>query len=1045
MTTDQPTDSEQVNDADDFDDSAVEIYGHLIEDDDDRAPTSQNMREWLDRLTVSLVGEAERAPKAGDQGIIYSIKLGKEKAWGSDVAIGIGVAKRLKSGLWGAPKDITNACAPPESIRGAYEAIDHQLARELMATTHAKDGYYYYRNKALNGEPESGDLLKRIVETGRARLVGKGMVQWSTSRNAHYTYIEEDQQQWRVSITSLRSRVLLTCPPCYIDLEQQCCGPMAGLDPRAVPLLYQAPPIPSQDLPAIHSVLQQFLPSLLSPNDNPEPAPTAQFAYALIDGYVTIHAASAAQHWDMAGEVLLPLVRYGDHLLPLGDQRATSQRSGSVITRDLVREQQHIQQLKALGLFQCKKHLRFEANGQLQRQQDVQQLCWVHLGEYTPTSRPRSSGPDYLSISSDLLAQLQAAGWQQLLENGDMKSAEIVLADHWNATVNDEEDSSWFDVSLGIEINGEEVDSLPILRQLAALSEESIQNLPKHDTEDAQRVLLPLDDKRLVALPITQVMELYRALIELFTASERRIQLTKWDFEATESLERLGSRWQGSPRLKNIQHELRRVAERGLDTIPQLSGLQATLRPYQEHGVQWLSTLRRLNLGGLLADDMGLGKTIQTLAFIQLQRQQEPGIKPVLVIAPVSTLGNWEREAKRFTPDVRCHRYHGPQRNHIQLQNPRFHVFLTSYATLLRDQKHFQPIEWSLVVCDEAQSLKNPQSQQGKAIRELHSEQRLALSGTPMENHLGELWALMHWVEPGLLGSRAQFERSFRSPIEKLADRQRQEALARRIAPVILRRTKENVLTELPERIEMIHRLELGNVQATLYESIRAAMDDQVREAIAAKGISGAKLEFLEALLRLRQICCHPPLVPTRSAQECQESAKLDFLRNLLPELIAEGRRILVFSQFTSLLNHIQALCVECSLPLVRLDGSTSNRQAVVDRFQDGDVPLFLISLKAGGMGLNLTSADTVILTDPWWNPAVEQQAIDRAHRMGQKNPVFVHRLIVSGSIEERVLELQEHKRNLADGLYQADGQSLGALSEDDLSELMKPLDPAFS
>ena len=442
---------------------------------------------------------------------------------------------------------------------------------------------------------------------------------------------------------------------------------------------------------------------------------------------------------------------------------------------------------------------------------------------------------------------------------------------------------------------------------------------------------------------------------------------------------------------------------------------------------------------------MGLGKTIQTLAYVQLQRQQDHAVKPVLVIAPVSTLGNWEREAKRFTPDIACHRYHGPQRQSLQLQNPRFHLFLTSYATLLRDQSYFADREWSLVVCDEAQSLKNPQSQQGKAIRSLNCEQRLALSGTPMENHLGELWALMQWVEPGLLGTRAQFERSFRSPIEKLADKSRQAALARRIAPVILRRKKESVLTELPERVEMVHRLELGRVQATLYESIRAAMDDQVRQAITAKGITGAKLEFLEALLRLRQICCHPPLVPTRSARECPESAKLDFLRSLLPELIAEGRRILVFSQFTSLLDHIQALCVECALPLVRLDGSTTNRQAVVDRFQNGEVPLFLISLKAGGMGLNLTKADTVILTDPWWNPAVEQQAIDRAHRMGQQNSVFVHRLIISGSIEERVLELQEHKRNLADGLYQADGQSLGTLSEEDLSELMRPLDPEFS
>ena len=257
----------------------------------------------------------------------------------------------------------------------------------------------------------------------------------------------------------------------------------------------------------------------------------------------------------------------------------------------------------------------------------------------------------------------------------------MVLADSWKATVHDEEDSSWFDVSLGIEIDGEEVDSLPLLRQLAGMSEESIRNLPSMMHPDCQRVLLPLDEKRLVAVPISQVMELYRALIELFTTSEQKIQLSKWDFEATETLERLGSRWQGSPRLKNIQIELRRVAERGLDEIPKLQGLQATLRPYQEHGVQWLRTLKRLNLGGLLADDMGLGKTIQTLAFIQLERQQEPSSLPVLVVAPVSTLGNWEREAQRFTPDITTHRYHGPQRKRAKLSNARYHLYLTSYAT----------------------------------------------------------------------------------------------------------------------------------------------------------------------------------------------------------------------------------------------------------------------------------------------------------------------------------------------------------------------------
>ena len=483
--------TQQPSARDNSEDAPIELYGHVIAHDGDR-PQAQSMTQWLDRLTVSLVGEAQVGPKAGDQGVIYSLKLGKEKPWGSDVAIGIGVAKRLKSGLWGAPKEITNACAPPESIRPAYKAIDHQLTRELMATTHAKDGYYHYRNKPLNEEPESGDLLQRIIATGRARLTGKGPVSWGPARKAIYRYHADDEGPWQVLISAQRSRVLLTCPPLYIDIDQQLCGPLEGLDPRAVPLLYKAPAIPRQDLQAVHPVLQQFLPQLLAPENAPQPPPKPQFAYALIEGHLTLSATSAAQHWDIPAEVLLPLVLYGDHLLPLGDQQATSQRSGTVITRNLVSEQSHLQQLKGLGLLPAKKHIHFEGQGQISTQRDIQKLCWAWLADYTPTSRTRSSGPDYLSVPSDILAQLQAAGWQQLLENGDMKRAEIVLADSWRATVSDEEDSSWFDVSLGLEIDGEEVDSLPLLRQLAAMSEESIKNLPEHDSKTASGFCSPL-------------------------------------------------------------------------------------------------------------------------------------------------------------------------------------------------------------------------------------------------------------------------------------------------------------------------------------------------------------------------------------------------------------------------------------------------------------------------------------------------------------------------------------------------------------------------
>ena len=323
MTTD-PSKHSRSEDQPDPDHPSTEVYGHVIDDGNSPIQPSRSMSEWLNRLTVSLVGEAKQAPKAGDQGIIYSLKLGKEKSWGSDIAIGIGVAKRLKSGLWGAPKDITNACAPPDSIRPAYQDIDHQLARELMATTHAKDGYYYYRNKALNAEPESGDLLQRIIATGRARLVGKGPVQWGPGRKVSYSYVSEQEGLWRVCLKVLRGRVLLTCPPAISISTSNSAAPLTILSRGLSPCCTKPPVISEEELAAVHPVLQQFLPALVPPQQAPPAPPKPSYAYALIDGYTTLQAHSHSQHWDIASEALLPLVRYGSHLLPLGDQRPTS-------------------------------------------------------------------------------------------------------------------------------------------------------------------------------------------------------------------------------------------------------------------------------------------------------------------------------------------------------------------------------------------------------------------------------------------------------------------------------------------------------------------------------------------------------------------------------------------------------------------------------------------------------------------------------------------------------------------------------------------------
>jgi SNF2 family DNA or RNA helicase len=322
-----------------------------------------------------------------------------------------------------------------------------------------------------------------------------------------------------------------------------------------------------------------------------------------------------------------------------------------------------------------------------------------------------------------------------------------------------------------------------------------------------------------------------------------------------------------------------------------------------------------------------------------------------------------------------------------------------------------------LVVLDEAQNIKNPRAKVAQAACRLDSRHRLCLSGTPVENHLGELWSLMKFLVPGFLGSEEAFNTRFRKPIEKDGDVERNEVLKQRVAPLILRRTKDQVAKELPPKTELVHLIELHTAQKDLYETVRATMNKRVREAIAARGGSDFQIVFLDALLKLRQICCDPRLLPDEFANTIHESAKLDFLTELLAVLIEEGRRILIFSQFTSMLALIEAHLVRENISYLKLTGASKDRGKLVEDFQSGKVPLFLISLKAGGTGLNLTAADTVIHYDPWWNPAAEAQATDRAYRIGQDKPVFVHKLLCQDTVEQRIHQLQQEKAKLANDL----------------------------
>ena len=482
--------------------------------------------------------------------------------------------------------------------------------------------------------------------------------------------------------------------------------------------------------------------------------------------------------------------------------------------------------------------------------------------------------------------------------------------------------------------------------------------------------------------------------------------------------------------LRNIQ---------GLPPVEVPATIRAELRHYQVEGFQWLQFLASHGLHGILADDMGLGKTVQTLAHLAAQHAQSPA-KPSLVIAPTSVVPNWADETAKFAPHLKVLVLHGGDRAENFRHIPAVDIVLTSYPLLVRDFDELSQHHWHTLVLDEAQYIKNPKALSSQCACKLKAAHRLCLSGTPMENHLGELWSLMRFLMPGFLADEKTFNTFIRKPIERDHSGNAQSALNRRVSPLILRRTKDQVATELPAKTILIHGIDLHPKQTDLYESVRAAMDRRVRDAITAKGLAKSHIIVLDALLKLRQICCHPQLLKSEAAQRCLDSAKLDYLtKELLPTLLEEGRRILLFSQFTSMLALIEEHLVLEEIPFLKLTGQTQNRALLVKKFQAGDVPVFLISLKAGGTGLNLTAADTVIHYDPWWNPAAENQATDRAHRIGQTKPVFVHKLVCRGTIEDRILDLQKHKSALVEALLSEDTGKL-QIDAQTLSHLLSPL-----
>lgn len=601
----------------------------------------------------------------------------------------------------------------------------------------------------------------------------------------------------------------------------------------------------------------------------------------------------------------------------------------------------------------------------------------------------------------------------------------------------------WFDLEMGITLGDRTVRLEPLLAGLFRRDRRWLGGALE-TIDDEEAIELTTDRAERLRLRAGRLKPVVRVLVDLFDGigtwkGDDNLRIPELDAGRLAALTDTG-RWQfqGDASIRQLAERLQDGA--GVREAPVPRGLQAELRAYQHQGLSWMQFLREHNLAGVLADDMGLGKTVQTLAHVLAEKEAGRLDRPALIVVPTTLVHNWREEARRFAPGLKVLELNGPQRKERFELIGEHELVLTTYALLWRDHAVLAEHEYHLLILDEAQYVKNATTKSAAAVRDLRARHRLCLTGTPLENHLGELWSQFDFLLPGFLGAQKDFTRRWRNPIERNGDGVRRELLARRIRPFMLRRRKDEVAKELPEKTTIVRTVDLEGAQRDLYEIVRTAMQSKVRAAVTAQGLARSHIIVLDALLKLRQVCCDPRLVKLEKAARVKESAKLELLLAMLPALIEEGRRVLLFSQFTGMLELIAAALDKAAIPYLTLTGDTTDRATPVRRFQNGEVPLFLISLKAGGVGLNLTAADTVIHYDPWWNPAAENQATDRAHRIGQDKPVFVYKLIAAGSIEEKIVRLQEKKAELADSILSEDAAGTVKFSDDDLDALFAPM-----
>jgi superfamily II DNA or RNA helicase len=984
-------------------------------------PDSSLLERWQQEIRSKLQSTDNNLyPALGDPCLLYLLHSQGE---GREQILSLQTLKsrRLKRGGWGKTNkyysyEQSGYYGPPAGLL----PIDREIAQLLPP----HDSFSHTRTQL---EGDIGLLvLQRLLRSGRCffQSTETPPLSGGPARKANFEWQEEEQgTSLKIELEGSDSDWLLipTSPPWYLDTDSFQCGPIEQpLTTDLFQSLGKLPPVVEEQLTDLSRFLLQQLPA------NSIPLP--------VELNIKL--------WDQPP---LPILHLHSVAGPSGRRqhlaRLRFQYGPLTLTPELIADQESCLVRHHDEDWQIKRYPQIEASClELLRASNFI-AAPPPLGDpaeldlYFSSHKLEDSALAWMQFLAQL-PQFETDGWQIEIDPSFQLSFET--ANNLQAEIDDSQ-HNWFEVGLNIEHDGHKISLLPLLTQWL-------------ENRDPQQPLLhQLEGSRWLEVPASILEPIVGTLVELFQdpqlSDAGQLKLPRPQAHGLLEMESLLSAgghkfvWQGGKKLRQLAEKLKNF--QGIETAPVPTGLNAELRNYQQQGLSWLQFLREYGFNGVLADDMGLGKTIQALAHLLLEKEVGRLDHPALIVAPTSVLSNWQREAARFTPELKCLILHGPARSGHFEGLERYDLVITSYALLTRDLEQHLKHSYHSLILDEAQAIKNPRAKSALAACSIKAAHRLCLTGTPLENHLGELWSLFQFLMPGFLSTQKRFTSLFRTPIEKHHDHDRQQQLQQRMAPFILRRDKAQVVRELPPKTLMVREVELNAGQSKLYESLRLAMTDKIGKLLQKKGLKNSQIEILDALLKLRQVCCDPRLVKLESARKVKHSAKLEMLLGMLEELLEEGRKILIFSQFTSMISLIEAELLTRDIDYTKLTGQTRKRDAAIAAFQEGAADVFLISLKAGGVGLNLTAADTVIHYDPWWNPAVENQATDRAHRIGQQKPVFVYKLVAKGTLEEKILQLQEKKQLLADGVYQKSDkpEQLPGMSSEDILSLLTAIE----